>query len=88
MGHSPELMIACGSDDVMAWKMSIKGGHFVWMPLAKLESRKFVKHQQEKKTMWSTCQERRPCEAPEGEENPVKHQQEKKTLQSLFAVFF
>ena len=30
--HSPELKTACGSDGVMACEMSIKGGHFVWLP--------------------------------------------------------
>ena len=30
-----ELKIACGSDGVMVCEMSIKGGHFVWLPWQK-----------------------------------------------------
>ena len=51
LDRSPELKTACGSDGVMACEMSIKGGHFVLVPMAKLISKKYVKHQQGKNTM-------------------------------------
>ena len=38
LDHSPKLKTACGSDGVMACKMSIKGGHFVWLPWQNIEA--------------------------------------------------
>ena len=62
LDRSPELKTACGSDGVMACQMSIKDGHFVWLPWQKLKVG----------NLWSTSRERRPCEAPAGKEKTVK----------------
>ena len=32
LDSSPEFKTAYGTDGVMAWQMSIKGGQFVWLP--------------------------------------------------------
>ena len=32
LDRSPAVKTAYGSDSVMACEMSIKGGHFVWLP--------------------------------------------------------
>ena len=55
-----------GSDYAMAWEMSIKGGHFVWLPLRNFKVENLQNSSRE-----------RPCEAAAGKEDLVNQQQGK-----------
>ena len=67
---SPELKIACGSDGVWLARCQLKmailfgchGKTYKW---------KICEAPAGKKTMCSTSRERKPCESPEGKEDPL-----------------
>ena len=59
--------IAWGSDGVIAWEMSTKGGHFVWLPWQNFKMG----------NLWRSSGERRHFEAPEEKEDTMKRHQGK-----------
>ena len=53
---------------------------FWWVTMEKNYSRKFVKYQQRKNTLWISSRKRRTCDAAVGKEDPLACKQRKKTL--------